>query len=124
MQRQLEVFYGTILAFAGFAVWALFSLLPVLEGRGIREGWDTAPYWAIGIPVLLLLHALAGALSDTPAWRLPLWAICGHVLAMVFVNKTGADFGLLPLAVVFVGLPMFVVLYLASITGRAIARMI
>jgi hypothetical protein len=124
MQRQLETFYGTILACAGFGVWALFSLLPILEGRGIREGWDTAPYWLLGIPLLLVLHGLVGALTDSPAWRLPLWAIGGHILAMVLVSKSGASLGLLPLAIIFVGLPMYVVLSLATLTGRMIARFV
>lgn len=124
MQRQLETFYGTILASAGFGVWALFSLLPVLSGHGIREGWDTMPYWVVGIPLLLVLHALAGVLTDGGAWRLPLWTIGGHILGMVLVHKSGTGLGLLPLAVVFVGLPMYVVLYLATLTGRGLARLV
>src|SRR5690606_41477866 len=62
--RQLETFYGTILACAGFAVWALFSLLPAIAGYGIREGWDTPLYWVVGLPLLLVLHGIVGAVTD------------------------------------------------------------
>lgn len=122
MQRQLESFYGTILAVAGFAVWALFSLMPALAGYGIREGWDTALYWIFGIPLLLTLHGLAGALTDEGTWRLPLWAIGGHIAGMMLIHPTGTGLGLLPFAVVIIGIPMYVVLLLATLTGRIIAR--
>ena len=43
---------GLLLAAAGFAVWAVFSGLPLMTGgRGIREAWDTELYWIIGVPL-------------------------------------------------------------------------
>ncbi|MFN3745823.1 MAG: hypothetical protein ACK4TL_14060 [Hyphomicrobiaceae bacterium] len=122
MQRQLETFYGSILAGAGFGVWAVFSLLPVLAGYGLREGWDIAPYWIIGVPLLLALHGLAGALTDEGAWRLPFWAIGGHIAGMMLIHPTGTGLGLLPFAVVFIGIPMYVILFLATTTGRMVGR--
>jgi hypothetical protein len=89
MQRQFEIFYGTILGCAGFGVWAVFSLLPVLAGYGIREGWDIAPYWLIGVPLLLVLHGIAGALTEEGAWRLPFWAIGGHIAGMMSSTRRG-----------------------------------
>lgn len=122
MQRQLETFYGGILACAGFGVWALFSLMPALAGYGIREGWDTSLYWIFGVPLLLTLHGLAGALTEEGAWRLPLWAIGGHIAGMMLIHPTGTGLGLLPFAVVIIGIPMYVILFLATLTGRMIAR--
>ena len=122
MQRQLEAFYGSMLAVAGFAVWALFSLMPAFAGHGIREGWDSAPYWIFGVPLLLVLHGLAGALTEEGAWRLPLWAIGGHIAGMMLIHPTGAGLGLLPFAVVIIGIPMYVILLLATLTGRLIGR--
>jgi hypothetical protein len=122
MQRQLEMFYGPILACAGFGVWAFFSLLPVLAGHGIREGWDLAPYWIVGAPLLLALHGLVGALTEEGAWRLPFWAIGGHILSMMLFHPTGTGLGLLPFAVVLIGIPMYVVLFLATLSGRMVGR--
>jgi len=122
MQRQLEAFYGMILACAGFGVWAFFSLMPVLAGHGIREGWDMAPFWLVGVPLLLMLHGLAGALTEESAWRLPFWAIGGHILAMMLIHPTGTGLGLLPFAVIFIGVPMYVIFFLATMTGRMVGR--
>ncbi len=124
MPRQLESLYGPILACAGFGVWALFSLMPVMAGGGVREGWDMMPYWIVGVPMLLALHALAGALKEDGAWRLPLWAIGGHIAGMMLIHPTGAGLGLLPMAVIFIGILMYVILLLATLTGRTIARSI
>jgi hypothetical protein len=122
MQRQLEMLYGTILACAGFGVWALFSLMPLMAGYRLREAWDIAPYWIVGVPLLLALHGLAGAHTDEGAWRLPFWAIGGHILAMMLIHPTGTGLGLLPAAVVYIGIPMYVILFLATWTGRVVGR--
>lgn len=123
MQRQYEMFYGAILAVAGFCLWAVFSLLPVFAGAGrIREGWDTTPYWTIGIPALLALHVLIGALAEVRSSHLPLWAIGGHIVAMALIQRSGADFGLMPLALVLVGLPMYAVLFVATWFGGVVRR--
>ncbi|MBN9277165.1 MAG: hypothetical protein J0I57_05960 [Hyphomicrobium sp.] len=124
MPRQLESFYGPILACAGFGVWALFSLMPVMAGGGVREGWDMAPYWIVGVPLLLTLHGLAGALTEDGAWRLPLWAIGGHIAGMMLIHPTGAGLGLLPMALFLIGIPMYVILLLATLTGRILARFV
>jgi hypothetical protein len=112
-----------MLACAGFGVWAVFSVLPALAGYGIREAWDTTPYWVIGLPILVVLHGLVGALTEGLAWRFPLWTVGGHALAMVLFGKSGADLGMLPLAVVLVGLPMYAILYIITLTGRIVARL-
>jgi hypothetical protein len=122
MQRQLETVYGTILASAGFGVWALISLMPLLAGYGIREGWDIAPYWIVGVPLLLVLHGVAGALMTEGFWRLPFWTIGGHIAGMMLIHPTGMGLGLLPFAVVLIGIPMYIILFLATMTGRMVGR--
>jgi hypothetical protein len=79
-----------------------------------------APFWIVGVPLLLMLHGLAGALTEENAWRLPFWANGGHILAMMLIHPTGAGLGLLPFAVIFIGIPMYVIFFLATMTGRMV----
>jgi hypothetical protein len=110
---------GFILAAEGFALWAFFSTLPLLMGgRGIREAWDTGLYWSVGVPLLLVSVAAAGFLSREAPWKLALWPIAGHALAMAIVSKSGTDLGLLPLAIMLIGLPAFVLFFGAAVLGR------
>ena len=75
-----------VVAAAGFAVWALYSL-PLLTGRsGIREAWDSPVYWKMGIPLLLLLVAAAGTISEDVPWKLALSTLAGHFLAVVLIK--------------------------------------
>lgn len=122
MQGQPESFYGTILAVAGFAVWTLFSLLPTMSGGNIREAWDLPMYWVLGVPLLLGLHAFVGAQVEENTWRLPLWAIGGHIAGMMLVHPTGPGLALFPMAVFYVGIPMYIILLLAALSGRTLAR--
>jgi hypothetical protein len=56
-----------VLLMMGFAVcWALASV------SGENEAWDTAGFWTIGLPALILAAGVAGYL--VPA-RYPLWGI-------------------------------------------------
>ena len=90
----------------------------------IREAWDTEPFWMIGVPVLVLAQAAAGALSGGALARQPLWTLAGHFAGVLLVSKSGSDFGMLPLALVFVGLPAYLALLLAAALGRAAARLL
>jgi hypothetical protein len=112
-------FAGLFLAAAGFAVWAVFSTLPLFtSGRGIREAWDTESYWLIGVPLLLLSVAAAGFATKEAPWKLALWPIAGHFLAMLIVSKPGTDLGLLPVALIVIGLPAFGVFTGLASLGR------
>lgn len=122
-------FAGPALALIAFLVWSFFSVLPWLmapPGRAfaIREAWDTEPFWMIGVPVLVLAQAAAGALSGGALARQPLWTLAGHFAGVLLVSKSGSDFGMLPLALVFVGLPAYLALLLAAALGRAAARLL
>jgi hypothetical protein len=106
---------------AGFALWALTSVLP-LSGT-LHEGWDRGPYWQIGVPVLFGVQAVAGALAAEPAWRQPLWVLAGHLAGMLLVHRSGTGLELLPFSIVFIGVPAYVGLYLAAFVGRVAARL-
>lgn len=114
---------GLALAAEAFAVWALFAL-PRFTGRAaIREAWDSEAYWLYGMPALLASLVIAGALArQTPPWLLALYAAAGHALATAIIAKSGADLGLLPLAVMFVGAPLFALFAACAWVGRWIGR--
>lgn len=111
---------GALLAAEAFAIWTAFAL-PLFTGRAaIREAWDTPAYWEFGVPVLLLSLVAAGYFSKQAPWKLALWTLAGHFLAMWLVNKPGTGLGLLPLTLLFIGVPGFVVLAALGYVGRAI----
>jgi hypothetical protein len=108
-----------LLAIEAFAIWAFFSAMPLLSGHArIREAWDTSAYWVIGVPLLVLSLGAAGYASEDKPWKLALWTLAGHFLGVLLVSTRGTDFGLLPLALVLIGLPAFGVLTLAAFIGR------
>jgi len=105
------------LASAGFMTWAVYSL-PLLTGRtSIREAWDDSSYWSIGLPVLLALVVIAGALTQARPWLLAIAAVAGHFLGLLVIARPGTDLGLLPLTVLFIGAPMFLVFTGAAWVG-------
>lgn len=107
-----------LLFLSGFGLWAIGSFMAA-GAHGIREAWDWPGYWMIGAPLLLL--AQAGAthqLGERPALQ-PVWAIAGHMVAMMTIHPAGTDLGLLPLTLLFLGLPAYGALYLAGMLGRA-----
>ena len=118
-------FVGPVLALVGFAVWTLFSLLPALTHPSapfrIREAWDTAPFLYVGIPLMLSAQAAAGATGIESIFRQPLWMLGGLFAGLLLVHPGGNDFGLLPLAVVFIGAPSYVALLAVAWIGQAVA---
>jgi hypothetical protein len=116
---------AALLAVEGFAVWAVFSTLPLLTGAaGIREAWDTNAYWSLGLPVLMLSLAAAGAFAPDSPWKLAAWAVAGHFLGVVLIARSGTGFGLLPLTLVFVGVPMFGIFAGFGWAGRGVRRLV
>ena len=113
------------LAAEGFAIWALFSTLPLLAGSpAIREAFDTNVYWSLGLPVLMLSVAAAGAFSAESPWRLAAAAVAGHFLGMLAVHPAGNGFGLLPLTLAFIGLPLFGLLAGFGWAGRGVRHLV
>ena len=120
-----SVYMGIALALIGFAVWTVFSLLPGLTSPAatfrIREAWDTAPFRWFGIPLMLAAQAIAGAIGDASIFRQPLWILGGFFAGMLLVHPGGTDFGMLPLAVILIGVPAYAVLVAVTAAGRALA---
>ncbi len=120
-QSVHQVLTCALLFAAGFALWALTSFLPY--SGTLHEGWDRGPYWEIGVPLLFGVQAVAGALAQEPAWRQPFWVLLGHLAGMLLVHRSGTGLGLLPLTIIFIGVPAYVGLYLAAFVGRVAARL-
>lgn len=118
--RVPPVIVGAGLALAGFAVWAVFSLWPSRPGTAlrIREAWDTGQFWTIGVPLLLFAQALAGMLDGAGLKYQPLWMLGGLFAAVVLMRPPGGDIGLLPLALVVVGVPLYGALLAVGMLGR------
>lgn len=110
-----------VLFAAGFALWALTSTLPLTEA--VREGWDRTSYWQIGLPVVFAVQVIVAIVSREKITRAPLWVLLGHAVAMLFIARSGTGFGLLPLSVVFVGVPLYLMLLLAAFIGQMVRRL-
>ena len=114
---------GLVLALVGFAVWAAFSLWPAMMQPGqpfrIREAWDTAMFWRVGVPLMLLAQAIGGAVvSGGLRWQ-PLWMIGGLFAGVLLVHRSGVDLGMFPLTVILIGGPSYIALLAAAAIGRA-----
>ena len=110
-----------VLFVAGFALWALTSALPLTEAT--REGWDRPVYWQIGLPLVFAVQIVVAIVSKERITLAPLWVLLGHVVAMLFIARADSDFGLLPLAVLFVGVPLYLVLLVVAFIGQMIRRL-
>ena len=116
---------AVVAAAAGFAVWAVLSFAGGRVDHGtyfVPEAWDTPAYFSVGVPILLAGAAVAGFLSPVRVWRWALAVVAGHVVAMVLIHPPGTGLGLLPVAIVFIGLPMTLILTIAAIAGAVVSR--
>ena len=111
-----------VLFAAGFALWALTSALPLTEA--VREGWDRPVYWQIGLPLVLVAQIGIAIVSKEKITLAPLWVLLGHTVAMLFVARADSSLGLLPLSVLFVGVPLYLLLLAAAFIGRMVGRLI
>ena len=75
-----------------------------------------------GLPVLLAGAAVAGWLQPERVWRWALLVVAGQAVAMALIHPPGTGLGLLPLAIVFIGMPLALVLTIAAIVGALISR--
>jgi hypothetical protein len=108
---------AALAAAVGFVSWALFS-----TGEPGREAWDSPLWWSEVVPALSLTVGILGALVPNNVWRWPAAAMIGLLAAMVVLRPSGTDFGLLPLAVIFVLVPMAILLTIPAVIGGMIAR--
>jgi hypothetical protein len=110
-----------VLFMTGFGLWALTSALPLTET--VREGWDKPVYWQIGLPVVFAVQIVVAILAREKMAVAPLWVLLGHVVAMLFVARGDSGIGLLPLSVLFVGVPLYLILLLAAFIGQMVRRL-
>jgi hypothetical protein len=128
MPPAIRFLPGLLLALVGFAVWTAFSVLPGLMQSSapfrIREAWDTALFWRLGVPLMLLAQAAAGAVArDRIVWQ-PLWMLGGLFAGLLAVHPSGNDFGMFPLAVFLIGVPSYLGLLAAAAVGRTVGKFI
>jgi hypothetical protein len=110
-----------VLFVAGFALWALTSAFPLTEA--VREGWDRPVYWQIGLPLVFAAQVAVAIFSRERIALAPLWVLLGHTVAMLFVAPAGTSLGLLPLSVLFVGVPLYLMLLAAAFIGHMVRRL-
>jgi len=124
--RQPAWLVGLMMALIGFAVWTLFSLWPWLMNSHapfrIREAWDTALFWRVGVPVMLLAQLVGGILSDGRISWQPFGMLGGFLAGIVLVRPASGDPGMLPLAMILIGAPAYVVLLAAAAIGRTLGK--
>jgi hypothetical protein len=124
MSPAIRFLPGLLLALLGFAVWTAFSVLPGLMQSSapfrIREAWDTALFWRLGVPLMLLAQAAGGAVAGGRIFWQPLWMLGGLFAGVVAAHPSGSDFGMLPLAVILIGMPCYLGLLAAAAVGRTV----
>ena len=117
---------GPMLALVGFSVWTLFSLWPWLMNSHapfrIREAWDTTLFWHVGAPVMLLAQLAGGMLSDGKISAQPFGMLCGFFAGVLLVHPAGGDLGMLPVALILIGAPAYLVLLAVAVVGRTLGK--
>ena len=109
-----------ILFIVGFDLWMLTTALPLTEP--MREGWDRPVYWQIGLPLVFAAQVVVAVLSTEKITIAPLFVLLGHAVAMVFIAPWGTQISLLPLALIIIGLPVYLLLLLAAFIGQIVRR--
>jgi hypothetical protein len=109
-----------VLFATGFTLWALTSVLPWADP--VHEGWDRTVYWQAGLPVVFAVQLVVAIVSVERITRAPLWVLLGHTVAMLFIARSGS-IGLLPLSVLLVGVPLYLMLLVAAFIGRMVRRL-
>jgi hypothetical protein len=87
---------GPLLAGTGLALWTGLSVwggIGADAGFRLREAWDTAAYFYVGLPAMALAVAIAAFHMPSRAWRWPLWVVGGHQAGVLLVG-TGMQSGL------------------------------
>ena len=81
---------GILVAGLGFVMWTALSVLGGLvsdeSAFRLREAWDTAAYFYVGIPVMALAVGIAAFIRPERAWRWPLWLVGGHQIGVLLIG--------------------------------------
>jgi len=83
---QTAIFLGGL----GFILWIGLSLIGGLgsddSGFRVREAWDTAAYFYVGLPLMALAVAVAAFLRPNRVWRWPLALVAGHQIGVLVIG--------------------------------------
>ena len=116
---------AALCAATGFLVWAVLSFASghtVDDRFVVREAWDSGPYWVAGLPLVALIAAVAGFMVPRRVWRWPAWAALGQALAMALVHPPGTEPGLVPVAALFIGIPLVLLMTVPALIAGVAAR--
>jgi hypothetical protein len=108
---------AAVSAAVGFVSWAVFAFL-----TPSREAWDNGAWWLTVLPVLAVLSGILGYVAPRRVWRWPAWITVGEIGAMLLIRRVDADFGLFPLAVVFVLVPLAIGYTVVAMIGGVGSR--
>jgi hypothetical protein len=115
LKRIDPLLASAIAAGAGFLFWLVFAPF-----SPHMEAWDGPLWWFVSLPVLAVTSGVLGYLTPERVWRWPLWIAAGELVAILLTS--GGNIGLLPLAVIFVFVPLVVVFTILAIIGAMIAH--
>jgi hypothetical protein len=80
---------GVALAATGFLIWVGLSVIGGFSagaGFRLREAWDTAAYFYVGLPLMALAVGAASFVQPERPWRWPLWLVGGHQLGVLLLG--------------------------------------
>ncbi len=117
---------GFALAGVGFIVWIGLSIVGGLTaadvGFRLRDAWDTAPYFYVGLPIMALAVALAAFLQPERPWRWPVWLAAGHQAGVLLVGL-GMQSGLsLAILTLILGTLLAAIFAIPALAGAEAAR--
>jgi hypothetical protein len=92
---------------------ALWTATAIAGGRA--EPWDSALYWSASYPSALALAAAIGFLFPDRPWR---WAVVLVFTQLPVMAVSAPGLGLLPLALVMLGLLSLPAILLAAVAAR------
>jgi hypothetical protein len=116
---------GPLLAGTGLALWTGLSVwggIGADAGFRLREAWDTAAYFYVGLPAMAIAVAIAAFHMPGRAWRWPLWVVGGHQAGVLLVG-IGMQSGLsLIILAMLLAIILTVVLAVPAFVASMLAR--
>jgi hypothetical protein len=116
---------GPLLAGTGLVLWTGLSVWGGMgedTGFRLREAWDTAAYFYVGLPAMALAVAIAAFHMPRRSWRWPLWVVGGHQAGVLLVG-IGMQSGLsLIILTMLLAVILTAVLAVPALVGSVLAR--
>lgn len=116
---------GWCLAATGLVVWTGLSFFGGMgsdTGFRLREAWDNAAYFYVGIPIMVAAVGAAAFHMPERVWRWPLWLVGGHQAGVLLVGL-GMQSGLsLILLTIILAIMLVIVFLIPALIGSMAAR--